>query len=906
MAPETLLVPARDHVRRWFAKRMPRHLHFHDLEHTLSVARAAVGIAQGMRLPPADVATVELAALFHDTGYALAREGHEEHSAELATAFLTKHKAPARLVARVRALIMATRSGARPRGVLQQVIRDADGANAGQVDFMERSRLLHRELEHVRGRPIPARDWLKENLAYLEAHRFHTPFAQRRYGRQKALNLAALRAQLRRDLADEAAMPQDRFIDRDLSWLSFNDRVLQEAKDPTVPLLERLKFLAICSRNLDEFYRVRVASLRGLAKLKKADRARWEVPPEKRIERMNRRALAQQRELWSLYRRVLLPALARHGIRIVRENALNTEQKRMVRAFVVERVMPHLHTIAVRPGNAPLVEDRKPYLVCALTPKGRSKRRLMLLNIPSEEVGRFIVLPPAQRGNTDLIFLDDALRLCLDKVFTGHKVQDCHAIKLARDAELYLDEEFAPSVKEKVRHSLRKRSTGVPSRFLYDDAMSHATLRAMRELLGLAKGDLVPGGRYHDFSDLMQLPVSGRPELRDKPWPPVVHPAMRMARNAFPAIARQDMLWHFPYHDLSMLTDWLADAARDPAVKHMAITLYRVAQDSSICAALLDAAKRGKQVTVFVEVQDRFDERANLYWGDLLEKAGARVFYGYEDVKVHAKLCMIERVERGRRVRYAYLGTGNFNERTGRTYSDMALLTARPAITREVAEVFTYLADRAHRPALKHLLLAPMTLRTDLEALVDKEIELAQRGRPAEILLKLNNLEDHAMIRKLYVAARAGVRVRVIVRGICCLVTGPQGAGPGLEAISIVDRYLEHSRVYLFGNDGDPLVYLSSADWMGRNLDRRVEVAVPVLDPAVRRQVIDLMEIQWADRTKARLIDARQTNPYRPQAPGERRGHAQADAYAYFKRAAMAAPKARREPTKKAARKDRL
>lgn len=859
---------------------------FHDLEHTLSVSRAAVSIGEGMRLSPDEIATLELAALFHDTGYASAYAGHELKSADIAERFLHKQGAAKRLVARVRSLILATRYGARPRGVLQQVIRDADSSKAGQIDFLERSLHLRQELEHVKRNAISPEAWARENLAYLEGHRFHTRFAQRRYGKQKALNLAALRAQVKQERPGPKDPRPEAFFDRDLSWLSFNDRVLQEAQDPTVPLLERIKFLAIYSSNLDEFYRVRVAALRSLGKLKKTQRTAWEIPPDKLVERINRKALEQQLEFGELYRRTLVPALARQGIRILPEGRLNAAQRKMVRAHFAEHVAPLLHTAAVRAGNAPFIEDRKLYLACHVHGgKGRKKERIVLLNIPSDELGRFIVLPSA-KGRTDLFFLDDAIRSCLDLIFTGHRVSSCHAIKLSRDAELYLDEEFATSVKDKVRKSLRKRRTGVPSRFLYDDTMPATTLRALRALLGLTKPDLVPGGRYHNFSDLMQLPVQGHAALRDRPWPPVVHPALRKTRNTFAAVARQDLLLHFPYHDLSLFTEWLQAAATDPAVERIAITLYRVAKDSAVCAALVDALGRGKEVTVFVEVQARFDEHANLFWGETLEKAGARVHYGYENLKVHSKLCLIERVERGRPKRYAYLGTGNFNERTARIYADMALLTAREAITREVAEVFAHLLDRRHRAQLKHLLMAPTGLRNSLEALVDKEVEFAQRGRPASIMLKLNSLEDHALIRKLYDAAHAGVAVRLIIRGICCLVTGKKGAGPQLEAISIVDRYLEHTRVYSFGNNGDPLVYLSSADWMGRNLDRRVEVAFPLLDPAVRQQVLDLMAIQWADRTKARLLDPKQTNPYRTKEKGERKGHAQADTYAYLKRQA--------------------
>ncbi|MEX1132800.1 MAG: polyphosphate kinase 1 [Flavobacteriales bacterium] len=856
---------------------------FHDLEHTLGVARVAVAIAQAMKLKPADIVLVEMAALFHDAGYALKYSGHEEHSARLAEAFLNKHKVSARDIGRVRSLIMSTRFGAKPRSTLQMVLRDADSNKAGQADFHARSELLRRELEVVRSAPIDPRSWNVENLAYLTGHRFHTAYAQRRYGAQKRINLQDLRK--RSALPERKLKPKrakERFMDRDMSWLSFNERVLQEAWSPDVPLLERLKFLAIYSNNLDEFYRVRVASLRSLGKLNKVARVALEVPPEKLVERLNRKALEQQKEFGALYRGTLLPALAEQGIRILRETQLDGPQRKAVRTYFTDRIAALLNTASVREGNAPFIEDRKLYFVVQLRQNGHSKNKLVLLNIPAEEAGRFLRLPRSKEGSTDVVFLDDVIRFCLPGIFAGHKVLGCHAIKLSRDAELYLDEEFGGNVKDKVRKSLKKRRTGVPSRFLYDNAMPPATLRALRTLLGLAKQDVVAGGRYHNFSDLMKLPVVGHAHLRDAPWPSVDHPAFANGGNAFRTIAARDRLLHFPYHDFGALVRWLEQAAVDAAVSHIAITLYRVADGSAVCNALLKALEHGKRVTVFVEVQARFDETSNLYWGERLEKAGAHVLYSYERLKVHCKLCLVERMERGRIKRYAYLGTGNFNERTSQLYVDSALLTARESITREVEEVFAHLRDRRHRPSHEHLMVAPSTLRTRLEQLIDKEIELALSGRPARMMLKMNSLEDRAMIRKLYDASNAGVEVRIIVRGICCLVPGVKGMSENITAISIVDRYLEHTRAYVFGNNGKTLVYLSSADWMGRNLDRRIEVAFPILDQALKQVVLDILEIQWSDRTKARLIDVRQTNPYLLPVQGERPVHSQAATRAYL------------------------
>lgn len=881
-----LLERARDHVRRWFARRMPAHLRFHDLDHTLAVTRSAKSIGLALRLNPRELQLLEIAALFHDTGYALAYQGHEERSAELADAFLLKQGMSQRDRAKVRSLILATRMGGPIRDRLAAVLRDADSAKAGQADFQDRGDRLRQELEEVTGKRMNDKAWAEANLAYLRGHRFYTAYARRRYGPQKRLNLeqAKSRAASARRRSPAASI-EHRFVERDISWLSFNERVLQEAADSRNPLLERVKFLAIYSSNLDEFYRVRVASLRGLRKLKRRERAGLGIPVETLITRINRKALAQQRRFGALWRGTLLPGMARHGIRFLSEDQLSQAQQRFVRSYFAKRVSPLLITANARATNAPFIEDRKLYFACRIRSKGKPRPRTVLVNIPSEELGRFVVLP-SRPGRVDLLFLDDVIRHCLDVLFAGHEVLHCHAFKLSRDAELYLDEEFGDTVKEKVKRSLRKRSLGVPSRFLYDAAMPNAVVKDLRGLLGLRKADLVPGSRYHNFSDLMRLPVKGHAHLRDRTWKPVPHPVIGRGRQPFKAIGSRDQLLHFPYHDYGSFVTWLQQAARDASVRHIRITLYRVAEGSAVCAALLEALELGKRVTAFVEVQARFDERANLQWGERLERAGATVLYSHEGLKVHCKLCLLERSEGGRLRRYAYLGTGNFNERTAKLYADDALITAHEGITRDVAGVFDLLQDRRRRPMFKHLLVAPHDLRSGLEALVDKEMEHASKGLPASILLKLNSLEDHALIAKLYDASRAGVDVRLIIRGICSLVPGVRQLSERIQAISIVDRYLEHSRAYVFHNAGNPLVYLSSADCMERNLDRRVEVAFPLIDPRLRQELMDVLELQWADHVKARIIDARQTNTYSKIVRSSRAVHAQAETYRLVKRLA--------------------
>lgn len=864
MPSPALVERARLHVRRHFARHIPKWMAFHDLEHTLAVVRASQDIGRGMKLGTEQLRTLEIAALFHDTGYAEAYRGHEKKSVALARAFLKQQQASTALIRQVSALILSTRMGVRPRTLLHRVLRDADSAKAGQVDFHEKSERLRAELEHLRGERIPARDWNSENLKYLRQHRFHTAFAERRFAKQKALNL--------RELTDQARLPkkriaapafrEERFFDRDLSWLAFNARVLQEAQDERVPLLERLKFLAIHSSNLDEFYRVRVAQLRGLRNLRKKDRSALDVPPEKRIARINAEALEQQRAFGRLYRERLLPALSKHGVRFLTEERLTTGQKAFVTSWFTARIAPLLQTASLRAGNAPFIEDRKLYLVCDLVQKGTKKRKRVLVNVPSDELGRFITLP-ARQGRTDLLFLDDAIRLCAPLFFTGFKLAACFAIKLSRDAELYLDEEFAESVVDKVRRSLKKRRTGLPARFLYDGTMPTDMLDELRDLLGVKKQDLIRGGRYHNFSDMMGLPVKGHADLREHPLPPLAHPGLAGGTDPFASIRAGDRMVHFPYHDFRVITDLLRRSARDPAVKGISITLYRVARSSLVCEALLDAVRAGKKVTAFVEVQARFDEGNNLFWGEALEQAGAKVIYSREGLKVHCKLCLIERREERRTRHYAWLGTGNFNERTAQIYGDIGLLTASEPLARDVLAVFAHLRDPRKPLATKHLLTAPTGLRSGLERLIDREIANALSGRSASIFLKLNSLEDRPLIRKLYDASRAGVHIRLIVRGICCLVPGMAGMSENIEVISIVDRFLEHARAYVFENGGKPLVYLASADLMERNMDRRVETAFPVLDVGLRAEVLAYLELQWSDVAKARIIDAQQRNAYR-------------------------------------------
>ncbi|MDX1530865.1 MAG: polyphosphate kinase 1, partial [Rhodothermales bacterium] len=661
--------------------------------------------------------------------------------------------------------------------------------------------------------------------------------------------------------------------DRELSWLAFNGRVLQEAADPDVPLYERVKFLAIFSSNLDEFFRVRVAGLRSLLRLKKKDRRGLDFKPKKLLRDIHRTVGRQQEAFGGLFAHAILPELARHGVVLRDERDLPAEQDAALRAYFQEHVAPHVRSALLTGSSpAPFLEDGGLYLLAELWPSdpGHPLRSdeptYALVEVPSRQTPRFVTLPGAP---VTVFFLDDVVRHNLPALFPGFEPGDAFAVKLTRDADLQVDDEFSGDLVEKIKAGLARRAAGVPSRLLYDPRMPYGMVVLLKERLGLEEDDLFAGGRYHNLSDLFGFPEpphASDERLTAPPLPPLPHPELQDAPVLLDAIRERDRLLHFPYQCYDTVTRLLDEAARDPAVEEIAITLYRVAKGSAVAEALREAARRGKRVTAFVEVKARFDEANNLRWAEQLEEAGARVLYSLPGLKVHAKLALIARRERdgdGEVLRdYAYLGTGNFNEKTALVYTDHALLTADARLTADVRRVFEHLRGEEKKPRFEHLLVAPFTLRKGFERLIDREIAHARAGRGGAVFAKLNSLEDEAMIEKLYEADQAGVDVRLVVRGICRLVPGVPGWSDGIGARSIVDRFLEHARACWFANGGDEALYLASADWMTRNLSRRVEVAFPIYDPALRAELRQLLDLQWADTVKARTLDAQQRNAY--------------------------------------------
>ena len=682
-------------------------------------------------------------------------------------------------------------------------------------------------------------------------------------------------------------------LPRDLSWLRFNARVLQEAQCPDVPLLERLKFLAIFSANLDEFFKVRVATLRRLVKLKKKTRAQL---PQERPKRLLAEVLAevhaQQEAFGDTFRQQVLPALQAAGICLLSAEQLTDSQRAWTQRYFEQHVRDLLSPVGLDDTLHQLfLKDQAVYLTCWLArPGAKTKKshaeRVVIMELPTKRHGgRFVPLPGGAGTPANphcVLFLDDVVRVGAASLFPAYEEVTVNAIKLSRDAELDIEEEVSGDLLAKIRSSLAKRATGYPARLLFDPEMPPAVLRAIRHKTGIADEELVEGSRYHNFRDFFGFPDFGRTDLLNPAWPALPHPTLPRTGPLLPALARRDHLLHPPYQSFDPVPRLLREAAQDPRVSALSITLYRVAPKSAVAKALLKALKNGKQVTVVVELKARFDEESNLYWAEKLQRAGAHVIFTPPELKCHAKLLLITRRAEaaGEPERYAYLSSGNFNEATAGLYADHGLFTTHPELVAEIDQVFRYFITGAEPAGLRHLLVAPFTLRARLLALIAAEAARAKKGKPASIILKVNSLEDPGMIAALYAAGQAGVHIELLIRGIGCLLPGEPGLSDTISQRGLLDRYLEHARIYVFGTGDAEQVYVSSADWMGRNLDRRVEVAFPLLDADLRAEIRHLLDLERADNVKARDFD----NHYILPAPGEPVVRAQAAQYQYLKK----------------------
>lgn len=678
------------------------------------------------------------------------------------------------------------------------------------------------------------------------------------------------------------------FLERDISWLSFNYRVLQEAKDPTVPLFERIKFLAIYSSNLDEFFRVRMANHRNLLRVGKKTKKELHIDSKQIVKDIQRIVDKQQEEFSRIFEEEIIPELRNHRIFMLRRLDLSETQKAFVENYFKDHMLPFVQPVLlVKNKIRPFLNNAALYLTVLLAERNNESapHKYAIVKIPSDHLPRFIPLP-SEPNRHDVIMLDDIVRHSVSWMFPGYEILDTFSIKLTRDAELYIDDEFSGDLVEKIKASLARRQVGPASRFVYDREMPDELLDFLKEAFDLEKYDILQEGRYHNNFDFFKFPNFDIDHLSNPPMPPLPYHPLEDADDFYQALRERDHLIHVPYHSYESVVRFFETAAHDPKVTHIKIIQYRVARKSRIMKALMEAVEAGKQVSVFIEVKARFDEEANLRWGEKLEQAGVNVHYSFPGVKVHSKVALVRRMENRRPRMYAYLSTGNFHEDTAKVYSDFGLFTADERLVNEAARVFSFLETvKVPQQGFEHLMVGQFNLRTGLEQLINYEIEQAQTGNRAEIILKLNSLQDEQMIEKLYEASQAGVKIELIIRGICSLVPGIKGISDNINVISIVDRFLEHARVFIFYHGGKELIYLSSADWMSRNLSYRVETAFPIYTEAIRNQIKDFITIQMSDNVKARVIDAASSNRYRRDG-SDLAIRSQMETYYYIKRQA--------------------
>lgn len=660
-----------------------------------------------------------------------------------------------------------------------------------------------------------------------------------------------------------------KMITRDISWLSFNARVLQEANDSSVPLYERIRFLGIFSNNLDEFFRVRVATLKRMVELGRAARVHLEENPEQILEEIQSIVIQQQREFDRIWQDITAE-LKKENIFLLTEKQLSKEQQKFVLNYFNEEVRSNIIPLMIESiQQAPYLRDKSIYLAVVLSKKDNSVRqKFALIEVPTSILPRFIILPP-KRNEKCIILLEDIIRFCLPNLFSyfGYDRFCAHIIKVTRDAELDIDNDISTNLIQQIEKGIKDRRKGKPVRFIYDKEIDPHLLEYLIRRLNLSKKDnLIPGGRIHNFKDFMDFPESvfANKKARRKSF---VHPLLANAPSILHVLHRRDVLLNFPYHAFDSMIDLLREAAIDPNVTTIKITAYRLARNSKIVNALINAVRNGKQVTVVIELRARFDEEANLQWKARLEEEGVKVYLGVPGMKVHAKICVIKKRVNNKTLQYGFVSTGNLNERTALYYGDHCLLTTNRNIIADINRIFQYLQspklDRKYLHACKTLPVSPVNMRKTFIKLIDREIKNVKSKKAAGMILKMNSLSDEILINKLYEAAKVGVSIKLIVRGICCAYTSNKKWKKNIDAISIVDEYLEHARVFVFHNGGNPKVYISSNDWMVRNLDHRVEAAAPVMDPAIRQELIDLLNIQLSENVKARILDNEQQNVYR-------------------------------------------
>ena len=658
-----------------------------------------------------------------------------------------------------------------------------------------------------------------------------------------------------------------KIIPRDISWLSFNGRVLQEAADETVPLRERIRFLGIFSNNLDEFFRVRVATLKRMIEFGAKAQVHLEAGPQKILDEINAKVTEQQDEFNRIWNEILRE-LKKQKIFLVTEKQLNREQQKFVLSWFHDEVRSNIVPLMIETMQAfPILNDKSIYLACKLSKSdGSIPQKFALVSVPVSRLPRFVILPSSQQGQY-IILLEDVIRFCLPQIFSlfGHDTFSSNIIKVTRDAEIDIDNDVSTSFIQKIEKGVKNRKKGKPVRFIFDKDIDPSLLTYLIKRLGLSvKDNIQSGGRIHNFKDFVNFPESVF-QTKNPRKKPFIHPLFQNVNSVTNIILDRDVLLNFPYHSFDSIIDLLREAAISPDVLSIKITCYRLALRSKIINALTNAVRNGKQVTVVLELRARFDEEANLEWKEILEEAGVKVFIGIPNVKVHAKFCLIKKKINNHTFHYGFVSTGNLNEKTASLYGDHCLITSDRNIMADVNRMFGYLENPKNIQLLSDcqtLIPSPVAMRKQFQLLIDKEIKAAKEGKHASIVVKLNSLSDEKLILKLYDAARGGVKIKMVIRGICCMYTENKKFRKKINAISIVDEYLEHARVLIFHHDGKEKTFISSADWMVRNLDHRVEAAVPILDKHIRQELKDIMDIQFNDNVKARILNDDLDNDY--------------------------------------------
>ena len=660
----------------------------------------------------------------------------------------------------------------------------------------------------------------------------------------------------------------NQYVNREISWLWFNERVLQESADKNVPLIERLRFLGIFSNNLDEFFKVRYATVKRIVEAGRNGKSALGGEKAKDLlEEITNIVIDQQTKSLVILKKIE-HELEGKNIFILKETELNESQKEFAKDYFLKEVSPQLMTIILNElTRFPTLKDTAAYLAIKMVIKSdhsKKEKRYALIEIP-KGIDRFVVLPD-EDDKSFIIILDDLIRYCLDNIFTMFEYESisAHMIKITRDAELDMDNDLSKSFIEKISSSVEDRKIGDPVRFVYDKNIGRDTLTFLKEKMNIEDTDsVIPGGRYHNRRDYMGFPSLGRKDLLYEKITPLPVKGLSIEGSILESIAKKDYLQYTPYHTFTYILKFLREAALDPKVRSIKITVYRLASNSQVAASLINAVKNGKQVTVQIELQARFDEEANIEYAEQLQAEGVKLIFGVPGLKVHSKICLIEREEGDVIKRYGFISTGNFNESTARIYTDYTLFTAHDPILKELNKIFDFFETTYKINKYKHLIVSPHYTKNAFMKLIDVEIANAILGKEAYIKIKMNSFTSYKMVDKLYEASRAGVKIQLIIRGICCLVPGIKGMSENIEAISIVDKFLEHTRLFAFANGGNPKIYISSADWMTRNLDYRVEVGCPIYDEDIKKELMDTFELCWKDNMKARVFTDKQDNAYR-------------------------------------------